>query len=137
MRTFFDTSAFAKRYIEEPGSEQIEALCAQSTALAVSIICLPELISALCRLQQESVLKEEPYTQAKQAILDDLSDATVCNITISVIEQTIQVLETSPVRTMDALHIGCALEWNADLFVSADRRQCTAAEEAGIRVATI
>jgi len=30
MRVFFDTSALAKRYVEENGSEQVRALCAEA-----------------------------------------------------------------------------------------------------------
>jgi len=33
MRVFFDTSALAKRYVEEEGSEQVRALCATADAL--------------------------------------------------------------------------------------------------------
>jgi predicted nucleic acid-binding protein len=34
---------------------------------------------------------------------------------------------------MDALHIACALEWGAEVFVSADARQLAAARRAGLR----
>jgi len=50
MRVFFDTSALTKRYVEELGSEQVRALCAEADALGVSILVVPELISTLCRL---------------------------------------------------------------------------------------
>ena len=33
MKVFFDSSAFAKRYIEEPGSDTVENLCAQAAML--------------------------------------------------------------------------------------------------------
>jgi len=35
---------------------------------------------------------------------------------------------------MDTLHISCALEWGADLFVSSDRKQLHAVGQAGIRL---
>jgi hypothetical protein len=38
------------------------------------------------------------------------------------------------VRALDTLHIAAALEWSADLFVSADDRQLHAAEQAGLAV---
>ena len=34
---------------------------------------------------------------------------------------------------MDALHVACALEWKADLFVTSDRKQADAAVNAGLR----
>jgi predicted nucleic acid-binding protein len=33
---------------------------------------------------------------------------------------------------MDALHVACALEWKADLFVTSDRRQLDAAIKSGL-----
>lgn len=38
------------------------------------------------------------------------------------------------VRALDALHVAAALAWSAELFVSADERQCRAASEAGMAV---
>jgi predicted nucleic acid-binding protein len=36
-------------------------------------------------------------------------------------------------RRMDALHIACAIEWGADVFLSADARQLAAARRAGLK----
>lgn len=50
-------------------------------------------------------------------------------------EQAIRCLEQYPLRTLDALHIGTALAYQPDLFVSADRRQVEAAKREGLAVA--
>ena len=134
MKVFFDSSAFAKRYIMEPGSDKVEKICSQSAMLGVSSICLPEIISALCRLRRQSVITEDQYKIAKQALLRDLEDALICNITPSVIKQSIQILESSKVRSLDALHIACALEFEAEAFVSSDIQQLSAAKAAGLKV---
>lgn len=133
MRVFFDSSAFAKRYIEEKGSEEVERLCSQATFLGVSIICLPEVISALCRLRRTSIVTDREYEIAKEALVKDFEDISACNITPAVISQTIYILETTPIRTLDALHIGCALEWKAELFVSSDLQQIKAAQHTGLK----
>ena len=137
MRIFFDSSAFAKRYIEEPGSEKVEDLCAQATELGVSLICLPEVISGLCRLSRDSILTRNQYEVTKRALLKDFEDIMVCNITPAVIGQTIHILETNTLRTLDALHIGCALEWKAEVFVSSDLRQISAAKKIGLKVVKV
>jgi predicted nucleic acid-binding protein len=134
MKVFFDSSAFAKRYIAEPGSEETEKICSQATTLGVSSICLPEIISALCRLRRQSVITGDQYQNAKHALLKDLEDALICNITPSVIKQSIHVLETNRVRTLDALHVACALEFDAEAFVSSDIEQLSAAKSAGLKV---
>ncbi len=137
MRTCFDSSAFAKRYIRESGSEQVEEICLQTTALAVSAICLPEIISALCRLRREKVLRKSHYERIKRALMEDLEGIIICNITPEVIGRAVRLLEANPLRAMDALHVACALEWEAEIFVSADRQQIAAAEKTGLRVMSV
>ena len=137
MRIFFDSSAFAKRYIKEPGSEKVENLCAQATVLGISSICLPEIISGSYRLRRDSILTKNQYEITKEALSKDFEDITVCNITAAVIGQTIHILETNPLRTLDALHIGCALEWKAEVFVSSDLRQISSAKKTGLKVVKV
>ncbi len=100
----------------------------------MSSICLPEIISALCRLKRQSLLTEGQYKLAKQAFLRDVEDVSICNITPSVINRSIHILETSKVRTLDALHIACALELEAEAFISCDIQQLSAAKTAGLNV---
>lgn len=133
MKVFFDSSALAKRYIDEQGSDQVESLLQKASSLGASIICYPEIISAFCRLKRERNLSKNQYEAAKTALMNDLADAAICTVAPVVIKQAVALLEANILRAMDALHIGCALEWNADLFVSADMRQITAAKHAGLK----
>ncbi len=128
MRVFFDSSAFAKRYIEETGSAVADEICMAADHLGLSVICLPEIISALNRRLREKILAREQYALAKQRLSEDIRDADIINITPEVISQTMVMLETLPLRTMDALHLASAHVWGAELFVSADRLQVKGAE---------
>jgi predicted nucleic acid-binding protein len=38
---------------------------------------------------------------------------------------------------MNAIHIACAMEWNADLFVSSDEKQLLAAQKAGLKITQV
>ena len=133
MKAFLDSSAFAKRFVNEDGSEVVEAICAQAGALGLSAICVPEVVSALNRRLRERILTGPQYREAKQRLLDDVRDADIIQLTPAVLGAAIRILEASPVRAMDALHIACALEWGADVFASADTRQLTAAKRAGLK----
>jgi predicted nucleic acid-binding protein len=62
MKLFLDSSAFAKRFVEESGSQDIEKLCSQATALGLSVLCVPEIISALNRRLREKTLTQQDYT---------------------------------------------------------------------------
>ena len=133
MKLFLDSSAFAKRFVEEPGSQEVETLCSQATELCLSVICVPEIISALNRRLREKSLSRRGYTLAKQHLAQDVRDTVVIHLTPEVIHTSIEILETTPVRTMDALHVACAVAWGADVFASADHRQIAAAKTVGLK----
>ncbi len=133
MKTYLDSSAFAKRFVDEGGSDKVEDTCNQASELGLSVICVPEIVSALNRRHRERGLTDHHYAEAKQRLIDDVRDASIINLTVPVVGSAITVLEASPIRTMDALHIACALEWGAELFVSSDKKQLTAAKRAGMQ----
>ena len=133
MKTFFDSSAFAKRYIEEEGTGAVEQLCGEASVLALSVICVPEIISALNRRVREGSLSRNQYREAKACLSAEVADATIVNLVPAVVADAIRVLETNAVRAMDALHVACALQWKAELFVSSDERQLSAARKAQLR----
>lgn len=134
MKSFFDSSAFAKRYLAEQGSEKIDEICAQTSQLGISIICIPEVVSALARLRRENKLTSSQFKQCKNALLADASDAHVCLLTPAVIENSMHLLEHCKLRAMDALHLACALEWQPDLFISSDKEQLIAAKQFGLKI---
>lgn len=133
MRLLVDSSSFAKRYIQEPGSEQLDELLQQASELGICVILVPELISALNRRLREGGISKEDYRRAKKLLLADVSDATVLQLTPAVISRSVKLLENSALRAMDALHVACAFEWETDLFVTSDKRQCDSAIKYGLQ----
>jgi len=65
-------------------------------------------------------------------LLEDVHDATVIQLTSAVISHSVKLLEKNVLRAMDAFHVACALEWQADLFVTSDKKQLLAAKNAGL-----
>ncbi|MFZ2301852.1 MAG: type II toxin-antitoxin system VapC family toxin [Gallionella sp.] len=137
MKVFLDTSAFAKRYVAEPGLDKVMKLCQQADNLVVSVICLPELVSTLARLLREKKLTKANYRKLKGNAMADLADVDICQITPGILVSVISLLELNPLRAMDAIHVGCALAIEPDIFVSADHRQLAAARKAGLKVADV
>jgi predicted nucleic acid-binding protein len=137
LRIVLDSSALAKRYFEESGSAEVEEALGQASALGLSVICFPEIVSALNRRLREGILSPAEYQSAKTRLVADIQDATMLNLTPTVIGRATILLERHPIRAMDALHVACAIAWDADLFVSADRRQAMAAENTGMKVQTV
>ncbi|MBR9981965.1 MAG: type II toxin-antitoxin system VapC family toxin [Desulfatitalea sp.] len=132
MKLVLDSSALAKRYIQEVGSERLDNILENASELALCIILVPEVVSGLNRRKRESVLDLADYKAVKNQLLNDVRDAVILQITPSVISSALKLLEKNVLRAMDALHVACALEWKADIFVTADRRQLVAAQNAGL-----
>lgn len=132
MRLIVDSSSFAKRYIQETGSDKLDEFLQQASELAICVILIPELISALNRRLREKTLTNRDYRKAKKLLLDDVGDATVLQLTPAVISRSVLLLENSALRAMDALHVACALVWKADIFVTSDKRQFDSALNSGL-----
>ena len=135
MKVAADSSALAKRYVEEAGSERLEQILQDAAELGLCILSVPEILSGLNRRLREHALAEQEYRRAKEQLLADAADATALPITSEVVSLSVELLETNVLRAMDALHVACALQWSADLFVTADKRQAAAARRAELRVA--
>jgi hypothetical protein len=58
----------------------------------------------------------------------------VVSVTDQVVARAVELLQRWPLRSSDALHLASAAEWSAELFVSADEKQCTAARRYGLQV---
>ncbi len=127
MKLAIDSSSFAKRYVQEVGSDKLDRLLESASELAFCVILVPEIVSGLNRRLREQVLTIENYRAVKKQLLDDVRDATVLQITPSVVSRSVKLLEGNVLRALDALHVACALEWQADLFVTSDKKQFKAA----------
>lgn len=137
MRVFFDASAFAKRYVEEQGSEQVLQWCDRSTELALSVVVVPELISAFCRLRREGRVSPAQYALLKEQLLLDITDALIVDTSPPVLRHAVLALEGHVLRGMDAIHVGAAVECRAQAFVTSDRRQAGAAQAMGLEVVVV
>ena len=134
MNVFLDSSALAKRYVNEKGSDRVEEILTTASALGLSVICFSEVVFGMCRLRREAKISSAQYSQMKGALVQDVEGAVMIHLTDQVIARAVGLLENWPLRSSDALHIACAAAWASDLFVSADDRQCKAARGHGLRV---
>ena len=108
MRVFFDSSAFAKHYISEAGTDSILESCDQATEIILTGIVLPEIISVFCRLQREAKITVTQYLQLKSLLLADIEDVAICDLTSAVLAQAISSLEKNVLRGMDAIYTSAA-----------------------------
>lgn len=134
MRIFIDSSALAKRYVREAGTEKVLSWCREAEEIVLSALCAPELISGFNRLKRERKLSASQYRGLKRDLAADVQHATIVDLAPSVISRTIACLERKPLRTLDAIHLASALESLCDVFITADHQQYKAAAHFNIKV---
>jgi uncharacterized protein len=127
MKVFLDSSALAKKYIAEKGSERILALWQTAEDISLSILCVPEVLSACSRLWREKKLDEHGYQAIKNGFLRDIEDTNLINVVPAIIEGAISCLEGGTMRTLDAIHVASAISIGSELFVTSDARQAEGA----------
>ena len=137
VRAYFDSSALAKRYIVEPGTAEVLKHCSNASEIVLSILCIPELISAFNRLAREKKITRIQYKQLKTSMLMEVEHASLFDIGHPIIQRTIEYLESFPLRTLDAIHLATAMEAGCDLFITSDLKQAIAAKKLGLQVSEI
>jgi predicted nucleic acid-binding protein len=134
---FLDTSALAKLYHQEQGSETVERWAADHTIrLWLSDLARVELHSVFVRKVREGELAEAALQTALECFREDLrSRFRIVLLTEDIVERAITLLleygKRRPLRTLDALQIASAkaVESSGLTFVTADRQLFTAASE--------
>lgn len=137
MNIFFDSSAWAKRYIAEKGSDEIESICLKAENVTLSILCIPEIISAFTRLKREGKVTLNQYKQLQKSLYKDIEDVRLINISLEIISYAVNLIKKYPLRTLDALNIACAKFGKVDLFITSDYRQSEAAKGIDLQVELI
>ncbi len=138
---YLDTSALLKLHIRESGSVEVQQwVTAQDDPLPVWTIQEMELTNAL-RLKVFWGELTEAEAEAQIAHLHDRKRRGLYfhpEIHRSDLMETFRRLSAETMRlgcrTLDALHVACALQLVPAAFVSFDTRQCVLARQAGLTV---
>ena len=138
---YLDTSAFLKLYILEAGSEVVQAyVTSQDDPLPVWDLLQAELINALRLKTFSGDIGDEQANRLIQLYDDRLQRGQyfVPEIDRDGLMKSFRALgrETprTGCRTMDILHVACALQLATERFISFDERQRTLAAGAGLDV---
>ena len=135
MRVYFDSSAFAKRYISEEGTGAVLEWCDRATEIGLPGIALPEIISAFCRLHHEARITGTQYRQLKSLLLADIEDCRLRPDSGGIGPSGIESRNQCAAR--HGRHTHRQRRGTADVSVTADTRQREAAARAGLRVETV
>lgn len=133
MRILFDTSALLKRYLPEAGRDVLLEWIGRARPVVVAPHCRVELYSALNRVRRDTGAAQEAYRSTCGEVERNFVDFDVVPMTTVLERAAIRALEASPIRGIDALHVGAAVVAGVDLFVTADIRQYKGALAVGLK----
>lgn len=133
---YFDTSVWLKLYVREEGSDEARALAKRHRILS-SAILLTEAFSALHRKKEAGKISDGILQKLVGTMKDDVNSIEIINLNQDVLAKSQEVVLATQARTLDAIHIASALIVRnlAEIpltFVTADRKQCEAAQELGL-----
>ncbi len=145
MKRYFDTGVLLKLYTEEPESREVRNfVTGAGEAVFFTSLHHAECVSAL---RLKCFRRECGKSEAAAAILDveedlatgilrrqfvDWDEAWGLCRTLSAVHAT-----ATGCRTLDALHVACAIQLGARDFVTGDARQSGLARDAGLQVRSI
>lgn len=121
MIHYWDTSAIAALVIEEAASTDVAALLGARAVM--SSIGVVELRRATARID----------ANAQQRCEMALQRFTIVDVDAAMLLAAGQV-QPAGLRTLDALHLACALALEVDAFITLDRRLATAARDYALPV---
>jgi len=138
---YLDTSALIKLYLIEKGSETVNDLVlAQDEPLPMWELQEAELVNALrlkvfwgemSEVESDKLIAD--FQRRKQSGLYFYPDLDRIQI-LPYFHKLSMYTQKLGCRTLDILHVSCALIIQADRFVSFDVKQCALAELAGLEV---
>ncbi len=139
MSTYFDTSAFAKRYIAEAGSDRVDAfLASHDDDCVISPLVAAEFESILQRLMRQGLMGADFAVQARRHLSADLSGAlwAMQPFEVASFQRAIGLLRElgTPLATLDALHLACAIELRCAGLATCDHQLARAAAASGLLV---
>jgi uncharacterized protein len=138
---YIDTSALAKRYIDEAGSEDVDAFLGRWPRVLISRLVVVEF---RCVLQRRRHTAEIDPAYERAAMADFADDVRSGYFQIEpltdrhavVAHDLVGQLSDYSLRTLDALHLAIAQGAGVMVLATADRAMAHAAEALGIRTVT-
>ena len=135
MITYFDTSAFIKILINEPGTEAVRHLWSTADDVASVRLIGVEARSALAAATRAQRLTVRQHRTAKLELQELLDQLNIVDITEDLAATAGALAETQALRAYDAVHLAAALAIGADVMVTSDTDLGHAAPRVGLHLA--
>ncbi|MDX9991300.1 MAG: type II toxin-antitoxin system VapC family toxin [Anaerolineales bacterium] len=139
MILYVDTSALVKRYVLEPGSENVNALLEQAETVASVALTRVEMASALAKAARMNWVDIEEAQSAWQDFLSHWPSFVRLSLTQPLTERASRLSWEYGLRAYDATHLAAGLLWQETLempvnLATYDRELWLAGQKAGLSV---
>ena len=138
MNLYADTSALIKRYVLEPGSEQVIAAIGQYPLIGTAALTLAEMASAMARAARLGRVDPIQISLTWQDFLAHWPSYVRLPVSAGIVERAGSLVWQYHLRAYDSLHLASALAWkdltgDQVLFASYDTQLSHAARQAGLQ----
>lgn len=129
MKAFLDTSALIKKYVAEPGSDQLEDHLEKIAEIVVAPLYWIELNSALERRLHEKTLAHQQVTAIRQEAGKDLNyfSRIVWNEPLE--QKAVEMIRKYYFKALDSIQLASGILSKADLFLTSDQSLYKAADQ--------
>lgn len=105
MILYLDANAFVKLYADEPDSDRVLEAVEDATTVAVSVLVLPETLSAISRKGREGALTPESVQSAFENILGDWPDLERFDVNDHIAKEAASLARSKGLTGADAVHL--------------------------------
>ncbi|MDR3553963.1 MAG: type II toxin-antitoxin system VapC family toxin [Syntrophobacteraceae bacterium] len=106
---YIDSSALVKRYIEEDGSDKVNALLEERSVAAASRLAYPEILAAITRRHKAKEIETGAFERIKKAFKSDWASFAVVEFHLDVFKLIDEIIIKYALRGADSVHLSSAL----------------------------
>jgi uncharacterized protein len=114
---YLDSSALVKRYLQEPGGEQVRQLIAEAEAHATVAISRAEVVAALRKAVRLGAITRELAEASRRLFHVEWDDISRVDMTDLLIEWASDLAWGYSLRGYDSVQLAAALTWQAKVDV--------------------
>ena len=139
---YIDSSAFAKLYVPENESDEVDSYLRGKVGLMISELVITEVLSAVARRKRERELNSDVANRIRDAVLADADSGVFTRLHLDPAvhreaERLMLTATSVPMRTLDALHLALAFSGGATHLLTFDTRMREASVQSGLNVISL
>lgn len=139
MIVYLDASALVKRYIDEDGTTEVNALIDEADYNVTNLISRAEVSAAIMRASRMDILSQEDALEAIGRFQSEWESIQRLPMTEATVEEADNLVRSHDLRGYDAVHLAAAIIWQeaigeSVLFASYDRKLREAALHVELKI---